>query len=64
MNKYLSIIALATLANWDCEAQPNTVVPRLVVSITVDQLNSDDMEQFVSLYGHTGFKKLLMEGTV
>ena len=64
MNKYLSIIALATLANWDCEAQPNTVVPRLVVSITVDQLNSDDMEQFVSLYGHTGFKKLLKEGTV
>ena len=64
MNKYITLIALATLANIECKAQPNVAVPRLVVGITVDQLNSDDMEQFAALYGNGGFKKLLREGVV
>ena len=64
MNKYITLFALATLANIECEAQPNVAVPRLVVGITVDQLNSDDMEQFAALYGNGGFKKLLREGVV
>ena len=64
MNKYLSVIALATLAHLECKAQPNTTLPRLVVSITVDQLNSNDMEHFAALYGNKGLRKLLREGRV
>ena len=64
MNKYITLFALAALANIECEAQPNTAVPRLVVGITIDQLNSNDMEHFAALYGNGGFKKLLNEGVV
>ena len=64
MNKYITLFALATLANIECKAQPATAAPKLVVGITVDQLNSDDMEHFAALYGNGGFKKLLREGVV
>lgn len=39
-------------------------IPRLIVNITIDQLNSDYMETFYSLYGNGGFKTLLEEGRV
>ena len=64
MNKYITLFALATLANIECKAQPDAAAPKLVVGITVDQLNSDDMEHFAALYGNSGFKKLLREGVV
>ena len=64
MNKYITLFALATLANIECKAQPAAAAPKLVVGITVDQLNSDDMEHFAALYGNGGFKKLLREGVV
>lgn len=38
--------------------------PRLVVSITIDQLRSDYLEAFMPLYGSNGFKKLLANGLV
>lgn len=39
-------------------------VPRLVVSITIDQLRSDFLEAYAPLYGPDGFRKLLEQGRV
>lgn len=39
-------------------------VPKVVVSIVVDQLRYDYLEKFANLYGEDGFKKLLAEGRV
>lgn len=38
--------------------------PKLVVTITVDQLRSDLLHLFYEAFGETGFKKLMKEGTV
>ncbi len=39
-------------------------VPRLVVSILVDQLRSDYMQAFAPLYGNDGLRRLLSEGQI
>lgn len=39
-------------------------VPKVVVSIVVDQLRNDYLEKFAHLYGEDGFKKLFAEGRV
>lgn len=39
-------------------------VPKVVVSIVVDQLRSDYLEKYAHLYGEDGFKKLFAEGCV
>ena len=39
-------------------------VPKVVVSIVVDQLRSDCLEKYTHLYGEGGFKKLMSEGRV
>ena len=39
-------------------------VPKVVVSIVVDQLRNDYLEKFTHLYGEDGFKKLYAEGRV
>ena len=36
--------------------------PRLVVGLTIDQLRTDYIEAFSSLYGERGFKRLMKEG--
>ena len=41
-----------------------TEVPKVVVSIVVDQLRNDYLEKFTHLYGEDGFKKLFAEGRV
>lgn len=38
--------------------------PRLVVNITIDQLNTTYLESFQSLYGEGGFKRLFHEGLI
>lgn len=38
--------------------------PKLVVTITVDQLRSDLLHLFYEAFGESGFKKLMKEGTV
>lgn len=53
---------IAVLAFAGVDAQTATDVPRLVVSITVDQLRTDYMEAFSPLYGERGFKRLLRSG--
>lgn len=54
----LTYILLLTLGG--LQAQPS--VPRLVVSLTIDQLRSDYLESFSALYGEQGFKRLMREG--
>ena len=49
-----SILAL-TFSGLQAQAQPP--VPRLVVTLTIDQLRTDYMEAFSSLYGEGGFKR-------
>lgn len=38
--------------------------PKMVVSIVIDQLRSDYLEKYSSLYGENGFKRLMTEGRV
>lgn len=57
-----SLVAALALAS--AEAQIAPTVPRLVVSILIDQLRTDYMEAFLPLYGERGFKRLLQEGRV
>lgn len=64
-NKYIYITLLAVLGfNAEAQGQELRNAPRLVVSITVDQLRSDYLEAFLPLYSENGFKKLLSDGTV
>ncbi len=39
-------------------------VPKVVVSIVVDQLRADYLEKYAHLYGEDGFKKLFVDGRV
>jgi len=62
---YLTLLAILgfqadTLAD---SAQP-TAAPRLVVSISIDQLRSDYLQAFAPLYREDGFKRLFNEGRV
>lgn len=45
-------------------AQNTNQIPKLVVSVTIDQLRSDYMQAFSSLYNDGGFNKLQNEGKV
>ena len=46
------------------QAQPLPATPKLVVTLTIDQLRTDYMEAFSTLYGEKGFKRLMREGKV
>ena len=58
---FTSILALTFSG---LQAQPLTVPPKLVVTLTIDQLRTDYMEAFSSLYGEKGFKRLMKESKV
>lgn len=59
--RYLALI-LAALTT--AEMQAFELAPRLVVTITIDQLRSDYLEAFNNLYSANGFKKILGNGLV
>ena len=44
------------------QAQTTAVAPRLVVTLTIDQLRTDYLEDFAPLYGEKGFKRVMREG--
>lgn len=46
------------------QAQSLLPAPKLVVGLTIDQLRTDYLEAFSSLYGDRGFKRLWKEGRV
>ncbi|MBE6287785.1 MAG: alkaline phosphatase family protein [Mediterranea massiliensis] len=58
------ITSILALTFSSIQAQPLTSVPKLVVTLTIDQLRSDYMEAFSSLYGEGGFKRLMKEGKI
>ena len=64
INKYITAAILAAAAGGVAEAQVSRPVPRLVVSIAIDQLRTDYMEAFMPSYGTGGFRKLLQGGAV
>lgn len=64
-NKYLYITLLSVLGfSEELTAQVVTQAPKLVVSITVDELRTDELETFSPLYSPNGLKRLLQDGTV
>lgn len=64
INKYITATILAVVGGGVAAAQVSRPVPRLVVSIAIDQLRSDYMEAFMPSYGSDGFRKLLQRGVV
>lgn len=58
------ITSILALTFGGLQAQPLPPTPKLVVTLTIDQLRTDYMEAFSSLYGEKGFKRLLREGKV
>jgi len=66
-NRYIYITLLAVLG-FNAEEAPAQdsirYAPRLVVSITIDQLRTDYLEAFTPVFGNDGFKRLLRDGLV
>lgn len=56
------ITTILALTFTGMHAQTEPVLPRLVVTLTIDQLRTDYLEAFSSLYGEKGFKRLMHEG--
>jgi len=66
-NKYIYVTLLSVLAfNAEIAHSQDSIkyAPRLVVSITVDQLRTDYLEAFAPVLGNDGFKRLFREGLV
>lgn len=57
-----SILAVLTFTG--LQAQPIPATPKLVIGLTIDQLRTDYLEAFSTLYGEKGFKRLWKEGRV
>ena len=57
-----SLITVLTITGLQAQSLPAT--PKLVVGLTIDQLRTDYLEAFSSLYGEKGFKRLWKEGRV
>ena len=56
-----SLIAVIVVSSLQAQTG-DASAPRLVVGLTIDQLRTDYIEAFSSLYGERGFKRLLKEG--
>mgnify|MGYP000714283934 CR=1 FL=1 len=57
-----SLITVLTFTGLQAQSLP--AAPKLVVGLTIDQLRTDYLEAFSSLYGEKGFKRLWKEGRV
>lgn len=57
-----SLITVLTFTGLQAQSLP--ISPKLVVGLTIDQLRTDYLEAFSSLYGERGFKRLWKEGRV
>ena len=63
--QYHILATLMLLMNMTAsEAQTAPDVPRLVVNVVIDQLRTDYLEAFSTLYGEGGFHRLAREGRV
>lgn len=61
---YITLLALLGVAPEALSQSKINYAPRLVVTITIDQLRTDYLKAFSPLYGEGGFKRLLKEGRV
>ena len=59
VNKYIAILIAALTS---AEIQASELVPRLIVNITIDQLNTDCLDAFASLFEENGLKKIMQNG--
>lgn len=57
-----SLLTVLALTSLQAQSLPST--PKLVVGLTIDQLRTDYIEAFASLYGEKGFRRLWKEGKV
>ncbi|MEG0039086.1 MULTISPECIES: alkaline phosphatase family protein [Bacteroides] len=57
-----SLITVLTFTG--LQAQPLPATPKLVIGLTIDQLRTDYLEAFSSLYADKGFKRLWRDGRV
>lgn len=57
-----SILTVLSLTGLQAQSQPP--IPKMIVGLTIDQLRTDYIEAFSSLYGERGFKRLWKEGKV
>ena len=55
-----SLITVLTFTGLQAQSLPSA--PKLVVGLTIDQLRTDYLEAFSSLYGEKGFKTSLERG--
>ena len=58
------ITSILALTFTGLQAQPLPATPKLVVTLTIDQLRTDYMEAFSTLYGEKGFKRLMRRESV
>ena len=58
------ITSILMLTFGSVQAQSLPVIPKLVVTLTIDQLCTDHLEDFAPLYGEGGFRRLMREGKV
>jgi hypothetical protein len=58
---YITLLTALVLAN-EAGAQTVPQAPKLVVSITVDELRTDHLETFAPLYNAYGLRRMLTEG--
>ena len=63
-SKGLLTSILTVLTFTGLQAQPLPSTPKLVVGLTIDQLRTDYLEAFSTLYGDRGFRRLWKEGRV
>ncbi len=64
MNRHILTSLAALIAFSYLEAQNTPATPRVVISITIDQLRLDYVDAFSPLYGEKGFKRLLKSGRI
>lgn len=62
----VSLLAAMTVVSPSevCFSQSSNGVPRIVVSVLIDQLRSDYLEAFMPLYGNDGFRRIFADGRV
>ncbi len=64
MKKGLLTSILTVLTFSGLQAQPLPSTPKLVVALTIDQLRTDYLEAFSTLYGDKGIQKALRKKEV
>ncbi len=57
-----SLLAVFTITGLQAQSLPSA--PKVIIGLTIDQLRTDYIEAFSSLYGERGFKRLWREGRV